>query len=58
MMSTKSLDIRLTVSQKVVTPLKNGVQGSHKCLTTLDSGFRRNDEKKAFPTCYKTIKID
>jgi len=40
---------------KVVTPLKNGVQRFHKCLRTLDSGFRRNDGKRAFSTFYETI---
>jgi len=41
---------------KVVTPLKNGVHGFHKCLRTLDPGFFRNDRKKAFSTFYETIK--
>ena len=36
--------------------MKNGVQRFHKCLRTLDSGFRRNDGKRAFPTFYDTVK--
>jgi hypothetical protein len=27
-------------------------------LRTLDSGFRRNDRKRAFSTFYETIKIE
>jgi len=47
---------------KVVTPLnpakwRDGVQRFHKYLRTLDSGFRRNDEKKVFSTCYETVKV-
>jgi hypothetical protein len=42
-------------SQKVVTPLKNGVQGFPKSSEMLDSGFRRNDGKKAFSTFYDLI---
>jgi len=38
--------------------LKNGVQGFHKCLKTLDSGFRWNDGKKAFSTFYEAIKLN
>ena len=30
-------------SQKVVTPVKTGVQGYSNLLKFLDSGFRRND---------------
>jgi len=37
--------------------LKNGVQGFHKCLRTLDSGFLRNDGKTAFSTFYETINL-
>jgi len=33
----------LMISQKVVTPVKTGVQDIDKVLELLDSGFRRND---------------
>jgi len=39
-------------SQEVVTPVKTGVQGIRNGLKTLDSGFRRNDGKRLFPTSY------
>jgi len=35
---------------KAVTPAKAGVQ---KCLKTLDSGLRRNDEKRDFRAFYE-----
>jgi len=35
-------------SQKVVTPVKTGVQPFRNLLKTLDSGFRRNDEMSLF----------
>jgi len=35
-------------SQKVVTPVKTGVQRISNDLKTLDSGFRRNDGKRTF----------
>ena len=35
-------------SQKVVTPVKTGVQMVCNYLKELDSGFRRNDEKAVF----------
>jgi hypothetical protein len=44
-------------SQKVVTPVKTGVQDIDKLLKLLDSGFRRNDDKKRFQTFYETIHI-
>ncbi|MFO7971664.1 MAG: hypothetical protein R6U40_07920 [Desulfobacterales bacterium] len=37
-------------SQKVVTPVKTGVQMLCNCLKILDSGFRRNDRKRYFVT--------
>ncbi len=42
-------------SQKVVTPVKTGVQSLRKWLNRLDSGFRRNDEKWYFSTFYEFI---
>jgi len=36
----------LKVSQKVVTPVKTGVERFRNYLKGLDSGFRRNDDKK------------
>jgi len=38
----------LMLSQKVVTPVKTGVQPFHNFLKTLDSGFRRNGEMPLF----------
>jgi hypothetical protein len=38
--------------------LKNGVQGFDNCLKTLDSGLRRNDEKRTFSTFYGTVNFD
>jgi len=35
--------------------VKTGVQMVCNCLKGLDSGFRRNDGKRYFPTFYKTI---
>ena len=46
------------VSQKVVTPVKTGVQKIYNYLKRLDSGFRRNDRKTFFPTFYKFIIIE
>ena len=37
-------------SQKVVTPVKTGVQIFYNHMKTLDSGFRRNDGKRRFST--------
>jgi len=36
--------------------VKTGVQEIHNALETLDSGFRRNDGKRPFPTFYKAKK--
>ena len=36
------------ILQKVVTPMKTGVQEFYNKVTRLDSGFRRNDFKKDF----------
>ena len=44
-------------SKEVVTPLENGVQRICSDLKTLDSGFRRNDGKKAFGTYYELISV-
>ena len=41
--------------QRDLRPAKAGVQ---KYLKTLDSGFRRNDRKRAFSTFYETVNID
>ena len=38
-------------------PVEKRGPGVRKILGTLDSGFRRNDGKKAFSTFYETIKI-
>jgi len=38
----------MMASQKVVTPVKTGVQPLRNLLKTLDSGFRRNDEMPLF----------
>jgi hypothetical protein len=45
-------------SQKVVTPLKKGVQRIRNELKTLDSRFHGNDGKGRFLTFYEFIKID
>ena len=42
-------------SQKVVTPVKTGVQIFYNHMKTLDSGFRRNDGKTNFETFYEII---
>jgi len=47
----------LKTSQEVVTPLKNGVQAFLNTSRTLDSGFRRNDEKGVSRASYKSIMI-
>jgi hypothetical protein len=38
----------LMVSQKVVTPVKTGVQRTYHYSKKLESGFRRNDGKTYF----------
>jgi len=38
----------MMASQKVVTPVKTGVQPFRNFLKALDSGFRRNDEMPLF----------
>jgi hypothetical protein len=43
--------------QKVVTPLKNGVQVFCESVRILDSGFRRNDEKGQVLTSYDATRI-
>jgi len=45
-------------SQKVVTPVKTGVQMLCNCLKRLDSGFCRNDGKRYFVTFYEAVKIE
>jgi len=45
------------VSQKVVTPLKNGAQVVCNSLKILDSGFRRSDEKWSFWTFYEFVNL-
>jgi len=37
--------------------LKNGVQSCSSSSETLDSGFRRNDEKDGFRTFYEPISV-
>jgi len=44
-----------TITQKVVTLVKTGVQGNGNCLNSLDSGFRRNDENVRIPTFRRTV---
>ena len=39
--------------QKVVTPVKDGVQIVYNLLNTLDFGFRRNDGLRGFQTYYE-----
>ena len=50
-------NLRLMISEKVVTPVKTGVQGAFNLLKLLDSGFRRNDEKLYFQSFYEIIKV-
>ena len=45
------------VSQKVVTPVKTGVQSFSNYPKTLDSGFRRNDDNMEFLTFYEYVKF-
>jgi len=45
----------MMVSEKVVTPVKTGVQRTYNYLKRLDSGFRRNDSKAYFLTFYEYI---
>jgi len=45
------------VSQKVVTPVKTGVQRDFNLLILLDTGFRRYDGKVDFPTFCEFIKL-
>jgi len=44
----------LVKSPKNVTPVETGVQNQ---LKSLDSGFRRNDEKRTKRTFYETIML-
>jgi hypothetical protein len=37
--------------------VKTGVQKGFNCPFLLDSGFRRNDGKRVFPTFYESIKV-
>jgi hypothetical protein len=45
------------LQQKVVTPVKTGVQEIHNDLKRLDSGFRRNDGKPHLRTFDEAIKV-
>jgi len=45
----------MMISQKIVTPVKTGVQGTYNLLKELDSGFRRNDRQTHFLTFYEFI---
>ena len=45
----------LTDSQKVVTPVKTGVQEFYNYLILLDSDFRRNDENALSATFCQVI---
>jgi len=47
----------LTNSQKVVTPVKTGIQGFYNYLNLLDSYFRGNDENGFSATSCKTINL-
>jgi len=49
--------VKLMVSLEVVTPVKTGVQRLCNCFNILDSGFRRNDEKRSFSTFYELVKV-
>ena len=44
-------------SQKVVNPVKTGVQTFSKRLKRLDSGVRRNNEETPFGPFYETINL-
>jgi hypothetical protein len=48
---------QLMLQQKVVTPVKTGVQEIHNDLKRLDSGFRRNDGKPHLRTFDEAIKV-
>jgi len=43
---------------EVVTPVKTGVQKSFSFAISLDSGFRRNDERIRFLTFYESTAFD
>jgi hypothetical protein len=47
---------KMMVSQKVVTPVKTGVQEFCNSFNILDSGFRRNDQEHCLLTFYEFIK--
>ena len=51
------MSVSLMVPQKIVTPVKTGVQMVCNCLKRLDSGFRRNDGKWYFETFYEIVKF-
>ena len=48
----------LTDSQKVVTPVKTGVQWFYNYLILLDSDFRRNDENGLSTPFCRVVNID
>jgi hypothetical protein len=62
--SKKAISVRLIFSVKIDDfvksrhPVEKRGPGVCNFLGTLDSGFRRNDEKNAFSTFYETIKIE
>jgi hypothetical protein len=43
-------------SEKVVTPVKTGVQKPCNRLKLLNTGFRQDDEKKKIRTFYEIIR--
>ena len=45
----------MTLSYKVVTPVKTGVQCFCNALKSLASGFHRNDDSWAFSTFYEVV---
>jgi hypothetical protein len=45
----------MTLSSKVVTPVKTGVQCFCKVLKFPDSGFHQNDDSWAFSTFYDGV---
>jgi hypothetical protein len=47
----------LMVSQKVVTPVKTGVQVFCNPLSIMDPGFHRDDGKRVFSTFYGRVNI-
>jgi len=47
----------VTLMQKVVTPVRAGVQENCNCMKALDPGFRRNDGNMQIPTFCVIVKV-